>query len=75
MLLRYCPFWESVYNNYDLYITSDLSHNDILDLSDEGISYMNLTHYGLEKVFVNYMEKYIKKLINNKKVYTYFSNM
>lgn len=65
----------AIYNNYDLYITSDLSHNDILDLSDEGISYMNLTHYGLEKVFVNYMEKYIKKLINDKKVYTYFSNM
>lgn len=62
-------------NKFDLYITSDLSHNDILDLVDSNISYINLTHYGLEKVFVDYMSKYLSKIYNKNKIYKYYSNM
>ena len=62
-------------NKFDLYITSDLSHNDILDLVDSNINYINLTHYGLEKVFVDYMSTYINKIIKKNKIYKYFSNM
>lgn len=46
----------------DLLITSDLKHNQILDLTDEGISYINATHYGLEKVFI---ESFYNYLVNN----------
>lgn len=66
---------EVIEKKYDLFITSDLSHNDILDLKDSGISYINLTHYGIEKVFVDYMEKYINKFDKKLKVYKYYSNM
>ena len=62
-------------NKFDLYITSDLSHNDILDLVDSNINYINLTHYGLEKIFVEFMSKYISKIIKKNKVYIYYSNM
>ena len=62
-------------NNFDLYITSDLSHNDILDLVDSNINYINFTHYGLEKVFVEYMSKYLSKVIKKNKIYTYYSKM
>ena len=62
-------------NKFDLYITSDLSHNDILDLVDSNINYINLTHYGLEKVFVEFVSKHISKIIKKNKVYTYYSKM
>jgi len=45
----------------DLYVTSDLKHNNIIDLVDAGISYINATHYGIEKVFVGYMYKFLLK--------------
>lgn len=46
----------------DCLITSDLKHNQILDLKESGISYIDATHYGLEKIFVLEMEKYLKTL-------------
>lgn len=54
----------------DLFITSDLKHNQILDLIESGISYINATHYGLEKVFIDYIEKYLKSKIKTK-IYAY----
>ena len=62
-------------NKFDLYITSDLSHNDILDLVDSNINYINLTHYGLEKVFVEFISKYLNKIVKKNKIYEYYSNM
>lgn len=47
----------------DVFITSDLAHNDILDLLESGISYINTTHYGMEKVFIEYMKKYLKSKV------------
>lgn len=55
----------------DLYITSDLKHNQILELLENDIYYIDATHYGLEKPFVNFLLTYIKKLYNIK-IYTYF---
>ena len=60
---------------FDLFITSDLSHNDILDLVDSNINYINLTHYGLEKVFVDYMCRYVSKFVKRKSFCKYYSNM
>ena len=60
-------------NKVEAYFSSELSHNDILDLVDSNISYINLTHYGIEKVFV----EYINNLLKNKfkfKVYNYYNN-
>ena len=57
----------------DLLITSDLKHNHIIDLLDNKISYINASHYGLEKVFIEYMEKFIMKKFKN--VYTYYETL
>ena len=62
-------------NKFDLYITSDLSHNDVLDLVDSNINYINLTHYGLEKVFIGFMYKYLSNITKKIKIYTYYSKM
>ena len=66
---------EVIEKNCDLYISSDLSHNDILNLKDAGISYINLTHYWIEKVFIDYIKIYVNKIDKNLKVYTYYSDM
>lgn len=50
----------------DCLITSDLKHNQILDLMESGISYIDATHYGLEKVFVQVMTNYLKKICGSK---------
>lgn len=53
----------------DLLVTSDLKHNQILDLTESGISYINATHYGLEKIFEESFVKYLSSK-TDKKVYT-----
>ena len=57
----------------DLLITSDLKHNHIIDLLDSNISYINASHYGLEKVFIEYMSKFVMKKFKN--VYTYYETL
>ena len=58
-------------NKPDLLITSDLKHNNILDLREVHISYINATHYGLEKVFINSFSSYLINIFKNIKVLTY----
>ena len=57
----------------DLFITSDLKHNQIIDLYDSKISYISATHYGLEKVFIPYISEFIEKKVSNK-VFSYYFN-
>ena len=54
----------------DLLITSEVKHNQIIDLLQENISYINATHYGLEKVFVDNIYKFIKTKYK-RNIYTY----
>lgn len=49
----------------DLLITSDLKHNQIIDLLDNNISYFDATHYGVEKHFIKSMSSYLTKYHNN----------
>lgn len=48
----------------DLLITSDLKHNQILDLTEVGISYINASHYGLEKIFIKSFAEYLVNTLN-----------
>lgn len=57
----------------DLLITSDLKHDQIIDLLDSGIAYFDATHYGVEKHFIwamsDILDKYKKNIaikFNNK---------
>lgn len=62
-------------NKPDLLITSELKHNQILDLMEEKISYINATHYGLEKVFIDSFSKYLSNKFDNIKIYKHFTNL
>ena len=46
----------------DMLITSDLKHNQILDLKESNISYFNATHYGLENIFIDSFYKYLNDI-------------
>lgn len=45
----------------DVLITGDIEHHEGIDAIEQGISIIDAGHYGLEKVFVPYMEEYCRK--------------
>ena len=45
----------------DVMITGDISHHTGLDAVEKGIAVIDATHYGLEKLFVPYMEDYLHR--------------
>ena len=49
----------------DLLVTSDLKHNQILDLNESGITYFDATHYGLENIFIDSFYDYLIKTVSN----------
>ena len=59
---------DAIKNNVDVYISGDLGHHDILDLYENEITYVDATHYGLEKLFVYYMHDRILDLIGKEKI-------
>ena len=42
-------------------ITGDISHHTGIDALEKGIAVIDGSHYGLEKLFIPYMRKYLKK--------------
>lgn len=55
----------------DVYLSGDLSHNHILELLHNDISYIDCTHYGLEKIFVDFIYVYLSKELKNINIYKY----
>lgn len=55
----------------DMYVSADLSHHDILDLYENDISYIDATHYGLERLFIYYMNDFLKNIITDKSINIY----
>ena len=57
----------------DLVITSELKHNQILDLKESNISYFNASHYGLENIFIDSFYKYLisLKILSNINIMKY----
>lgn len=49
----------------DVYITGDYGHHDGLDAMDQGLSVIDAGHYGVEHVFVPWMEEYLRKEFPN----------
>ncbi len=43
----------------DVIVTGDINHHAGLDAVEKGIAVIDATHYGIEKLFVPYMEKYM----------------
>ena len=46
----------------DLLVTSDLKHNQIIDLKELDITYFDATHYGLENIFIDSFYDYLSKI-------------
>ena len=46
---------------YELYLTGDYGHHEGLDAMDMGISVIDATHYGLEHIFIAYIQEYLSK--------------
>ncbi len=51
----------SIEKNADVIITGDIDHHSGMDALMQGISVIDAGHYGLEKIFVPYMEEIIKR--------------
>ncbi|MBQ8198158.1 MAG: Nif3-like dinuclear metal center hexameric protein [Lachnospiraceae bacterium] len=45
----------------DVLITGDIDHHDGIDALERGMAVIDAGHYGLEQIFVSYMEEYIKR--------------
>ncbi|MDE6064573.1 MAG: Nif3-like dinuclear metal center hexameric protein, partial [Lachnospiraceae bacterium] len=45
----------------DVLISGDIDHHMGIDLVAQGVSVIDAGHYGLEKLFVQYMQDYFKK--------------
>lgn len=55
-------FWKKAYDaGADVFITGDLGHHECLDATQMGLSIIDATHFGLEKVFINCIEEYLLK--------------
>ena len=48
---------------YDLYLTGDFGHHPGIDGTDMGMTIIDATHYGLEKIFVSFIAGYLKNNI------------
>ncbi len=45
----------------DVFITGDIDHHDGMDALEQGMAVIDAGHFGLEQIFVPYMEEYIKR--------------
>ena len=51
-------------------ITGDIGHHDGIDAVAQGLAIIDAGHYGLEHIFIAYMENYILKNTNGMEVFT-----
>lgn len=54
----------------DVMITGDIDHHEGIDAVAQGIAIIDAGHYGIEKLFIPYMEEFIKRELPGLKVYT-----
>ncbi len=51
----------AIEKNADVLITGDFGHHEGLDAVDAGISVIDASHAGIERIFIDYISKYIEK--------------
>ena len=54
----------------DVLITGDIDHHEGIDAVEQGLAVIDAGHYGLEKIFVPYMEEYCRRNLAGVNVYT-----
>ncbi|MCR5283898.1 MAG: Nif3-like dinuclear metal center hexameric protein [Lachnospiraceae bacterium] len=45
----------------EVMITGDISHHDGIDAWEQGLAVIDAGHYGLEQIFIPYMEEFLKR--------------
>lgn len=53
----------------DVMITGDIDHHEGIDAVAQGLVVIDAGHYGIEKLFIPYMEEFIKRELSEIKVY------
>jgi dinuclear metal center YbgI/SA1388 family protein len=53
----------------DVIITGDISHHEGIDAVARGLVVIDAGHYGIEKLFIPYMEEFIKRELPSIKIY------
>lgn len=55
----------------DVIITGDIDHHEGIDSVAQGLCVIDAGHFGIEKIFVPYMEEFIRREMPDIKVYTH----
>lgn len=61
---------DAVRQGADVLITGDIDHHDGIDAVEQGLAIIDAGHYGLEKIFVPYMEEYCRRKLSGVTIYT-----
>lgn len=54
----------------DVMITGDVDHHEGIDAVAQGITVIDAGHYGIEKLFIPYMEEFMKREFPGLRIYT-----
>lgn len=54
----------------DVLITGDIDHHEGIDSVEQGLAIIDAGHYGLEKIFVPYMEEYCRRKLTGVEIFT-----
>lgn len=54
----------------DVMITGDVDHHEGIDAVAQGITVIDAGHYGIEKLFIPYMEEFVKREFPGLRIYT-----
>lgn len=60
---------EAIAAGADVMITGDIDHHEGIDAVAQGLTVIDAGHYGIEKLFIPYMEEFIKRELPKLKVY------
>lgn len=60
---------DAVNAGVDVMITGDIDHHEGIDAVAQGITVMDAGHYGIEKLFVSYMEEFLKRKLPGLTIY------
>lgn len=60
----------SIKKNAECLITGDIGHHDGIDAVDEGLVIIDASHYGVEKIFMNYMRDYLSSICDGVEIQT-----
>ena len=52
---------EAIAKGAEVMITGDISHHEGIDAWEQGLAVIDAGHYGLEKIFIPYMEEFMRR--------------